>query len=368
MFTNNMSYRHALDDFRRERSKAALQEFWATFTGKDADLLQFDEISKRLHATIKSEIGLQSIKVNDIIGSVGRYHDFNKNFLPLRDNDIFRWAQVKAVMTDAGSVGVPPISVYKLGDGYFVLDGNHRVSIAKQMGFEEIEAYVTEIKTKVPFTADMSATDLILEEEYLNFLEDTRIDDIFPDASFKLSFVHQYELLKEHISMHQYYMGIEQNREVPWEEAVRHWYEVVYMPVVKVIRELELLHEFPNRTETDLYLWVLDHQGQLQKEYGWQIRTDIAASDLIKNEGKTPQISPLRGMHHVDEVIDGAITQKISFEPPLLGLKDDNLIQDILVAIRRFDVGWQALEQAIIFSNLFGGVIRGIHVCDKDGG
>ena len=362
MVAEKITYKDALEDFRRERSKASLQGFWASITGKNLNLFRFDEISEKLRATVKTERGLQNIYLKDIVGSVGRYHDFNRDFLPLIDNDMHRWASVKTAMIGNSGVGVPPISVYKLGDAYFVLDGNHRVSIAKQMGFDQIEAYVTEIKTKAPFSTHMSPTDLIIEEEYLKFLEETQIEKIIPQINLKLSFTNLYDLLKEHIYVHQYYMGIEQNRAISYEEGLIHWYETIYLPVVETIRELGVLRSFPEQTETDMYLWILDHQSQLQEEYGLPIRTDLAADDLAKQEGKKSLIGESRAIHHIEGILEEEPSERVMFDKSLQGKNDEYLVNDMLVTLSGLDTGWLALEQAIIFSNLVGGRIRGLHI------
>lgn len=367
MVAEKITYKDALEDFRRERSKASLQGFWASITGKNLNLFRFDEISEKLRASAKTDRGLQNIYLKDIVGSVGRYHDFNRDFLPLVDDDIHRWASVKTAMIGNSGGGVPPISVYKLGDSYFVLDGNHRVSIAKQMGFDQIEAYVTEIKTRAPFSPHMSPTDLIIEEEYLKFLEETQIEKIIPQINLKLTFTNLYELLKEHINVHRYYMGIEQNRPIPYEESLVHWYETIYLPVVTIIRELGVLRSFPQQTETDMYLWILDHQSQLQEEYGLQVRTELAADDLAKQEGKESLVGELRAIHQIDEVLEETPSESFLFEKSLQGLKDDNLVNDMLVTLSGLDRDWLALEQAIIFSNLVGGRIRGLHIKKENG-
>ena len=280
-----VEFNYALEDFRKARSKAELQRLWALITGRTVGLLPYDEITQRLHATGFSSKGLMEIPVDAIVGSVNRYQDFNHNFLPLHDADRQRWASVKAVMTSPGSAGLPPIRVYKLGDAYFVLDGNHRVSIAKEMGLKQVEAYVTEIRPKVPLSPEDSPEDIILKEEYADFLVETHIDKILPDANLQLTFPGLYETLLEHIRVHRYYMGIEQSREIPWNEAVRDWYEKVYLPIVKIIREQHILQAFPERTETDLYLWILDHQTYMQDEIGWPIRPEKAASDFVAERG-----------------------------------------------------------------------------------
>ena len=233
---SKIEYSRALEDFRQARSKARLQHLLAAITGESLDLLRFDEITQKMHGLGLSSKGLHEIPIDAIVGSVNRYQDFDRNFLPLHDSDVERWANVKAAMTTPGSMGLPPILVYKIGEVYFVLDGNHRVSIARQMGIELIEAYVTEIKTRVPITQDDSPDDIILKAEYSDFLENTGIDKILPDVKFEVTFPGQYPILEEHIKVHRHFMGLEQQREIPWNEAVWHWYDNVYKTIIEIIR------------------------------------------------------------------------------------------------------------------------------------
>ncbi len=179
--TSLSEYRTALEDFLRARQKAEVQHLWASLTGRSDQLLEYDDITQKLHARGFSSKGVQEIPVDAIVGSVNRFQDFNRDFMPLYDEDRERWARVKAAMTSPGSAGLPPIRVYKLGDAYFVLDGNHRVSIAREMGIDTIEADVTEIRSKVPLSPEDSPSDLILKVEYVDFLEKTMIDKIVPE-------------------------------------------------------------------------------------------------------------------------------------------------------------------------------------------
>ena len=99
---SRIEYSKALEDFRRARAKARLQHLWASITGESHDLLVYDEITQKMHTLGQSSKGIQDIPVDAIIGSVNRYQDFDRNFLPLRDDDEERWANVKAVMTTPG--------------------------------------------------------------------------------------------------------------------------------------------------------------------------------------------------------------------------------------------------------------------------
>jgi len=363
-----VEFNRALEDFRKARSKAELQRLWGLITGKTDKLLPYDEITKRLHATGFSSKGLMEIPVDAIVGSVNRYQDFNHNFLPLHDEDRQRWATVKAMMTSPGSAGLPPIRVYKLGDAYFVLDGNHRVSIAKEMGIEMVEAYVTEIRPKVTLSPDDSPEDIILKEEYADFLVETQTDRILSEANLQLTFPGLYEILLEHIKVHRYYMGIEQSREIPWDEAVRDWYEKVYLPVVRVIREQGLLNEFPERTETDLYLWILDHQTYIQQEVGWPIRPEKAASDLIAEQGKKVggffrNIWGKTGQSLTEPRYD----KRVRLNPrDLRDNRGANLFMDILVAISGVGKSWLALDQAIQLAEMEQADVRGLIVVPNE--
>lgn len=349
------TYRQALEDFRRARSKAAMQRFWAGIQGRSLDLLPYDEISTKLRAVSQTDRGLQQVPLKDIVGSVSRLQDFDRNFLPLRDDDIYRWAGVKTAMTSPHSTGVPPISLYQIGDAYFVLDGNHRVSIAKEMGMETIEAYVTEIKTKVPISSNLTSDELILKTAYVNFLEDTQIDHFLPGVDFSLHLVENYPLLKEHITVHQYYMGIENKRPVSFEEAALHWFDTIYSPVITIIESSGLHHAFRDLTLTDLYLWLLDQQNTLQEDLGIDVRPENVLDYAADKEG----IQPSSGWSTAEEQI---LQVLLRTEDQPQNPYQDCLFQHVTVALSDEDPDWIALEQAIMVNRCPGGAIRGVHV------
>ncbi len=365
-----IEYSKAIEDFRNARAKARLQHLWASVTGKSDELLQYDEITKKMHIKGLSSKGVKEIPIEAIVGSVNRYQDFDKNFLPLRDEDMQRWARVKTVMTSPGSPGLPPISVYKLGDAYFVLDGNHRVSIAKQMDLEKIEAHITEIKTKVALSPEDTPEEIILKSEYSDFLESTNIDEIIPGVEMKLTFPGQYSTLEEHINVHRHYLGIEQEREIPWKEAVLSWYENVYHPIIEIIREQNILTEFPRLTETDLYIWILDHQTYMEDELGWSIRPEKAVADLVEEKDRRFVGILRRGLYNILHFLlpmQLEIDSKIGESKNNKNVEAGNLFKDILVATNGREESWIALEQGIIFAELEGAEVRGL-IVEKNNG
>jgi nucleotide-binding universal stress UspA family protein len=363
------SFLAAVQDFQRARRQAALQDIMARLTGKSVDLLSFEDVRQKLKA--KGIVGqrLEDIPLDAIVGSVGRYADFTRSFLPRQDSDQERWARVKAAATDLG--GLPPIEVYQIGEVYFVRDGNHRVSVAREVGAPEIQAYVTEVRTRVPLSPDVQPDDLIVKAEHADFLERTRLDEIRPEADLSVTVTGQYQALEEHIEVHRYCMGLEQEREIAYEEAVGHWYDEVYLPVVRVIRERGILRDFPGRTETDLYLWLSEHRAALEKELGWEIETEVAATDLAAQLSPRPQ----RVVARVGEkVLDAVTPDELEAGPPpgkwrrerLVSRQADRLFVDILVPVNGEETGWYALEQALEVARREGARVHGLHVVPSE--
>jgi hypothetical protein len=182
--------------------------------------------------------------------------------------------------------GLEPIEVYKIGDVYFVLDGNHRVSVARQMESETIEAYVTEFRSPVEIKPDDDYADVCLRAEYNELIEDTKLDAVYPGIEIAVTVPGRYQEIEGHIQVHRYYLGLEEKREISLEEASLSWVENVYLPVVEVIRELNILEDFPGRTETDLYLWLKKHQLELEEALDRDVGDETAALDLRNEFGK----------------------------------------------------------------------------------
>src|SRR5688500_7457685 len=140
MSPDQYKFQLAIQDFQAARQKAAIQEVLARITGKSNQLLSYEEVADKLKLRARTDRGVQHIPLDAIVGSVGRDTDFTRAFLPLRAVDHQRWANAKAAMEDGA--GLPPIEVYKVGEVYFVMDRNHRGSIARQEESSSIEANV----------------------------------------------------------------------------------------------------------------------------------------------------------------------------------------------------------------------------------
>jgi nucleotide-binding universal stress UspA family protein len=367
MAADGHSLVEAIDDFKRMRFRAKVEQVLARLKGESADLLEYDQVRKQLRARGQVRRGLQDVPIDAIVGSVGRYTDFTRSFLPRLDDDLARWAKVKIAMSDLA--GLPPIELYQVGEAYFVLDGNHRISVARQLGATHIQAYVTEIQTRVPLSPDVRPEDLVVKAEYAAFLDRTQLDRIRPEAALSVSVPGQYRKLEEHISVHHYFMGLDQKRKIPYEEAVGHWYDTVYLPVVQVIREQDILRDFAGRTETDLYLWILEHRAVLGQDLHWEIEPETAAQDLVDRFSSRPG----RVVARVGERLSQAVVPRAVAAGPPPGIwredvrrRGDRLFTDVLVAISGTAGGWDAVEQALRVGQREGGRLIGLHVVPTD--
>ena len=265
----------AANDFERARRKAFFNDLVSVFSGRPNWLLAFEEVRGALPFEGQVYKGMQEVPVSQIVGSVDRYHDFDRAFLPTQAKTRPRWESIdRAALSD---VTLPPVQLYKVGDIYFVKDGNHRVSVARERGVEYIDAEVIELRTRVPLTSSTSPQDLLMLGEYSRFLEATQLDTLRPGVDIRFSALGRYDQLLDHISAHRWYMGIEQNRPIEWQEAVLDWYDNIYMPLVKVIEETQILRDFPGRTAGDLYLWIMDHRWYLREATGEDVGPQQAA-------------------------------------------------------------------------------------------
>ncbi len=262
-----MNYAEGINVFQGARRRAFWQEVLGLLRGKPAELLSFDDIKTRLRLREESYKGLQDVPLERIVGSVGRYRDFTSSFLPKGSTSQDRWSRVYAQVHSME--GVPPIELYKVDDVYFVRDGNHRVSVARQLGAKTIQAHVTELPTPVDLEPGMTQQQLDAAVAYAAFLEETGLKRMRPHHQpMQLSEPSRYNELLGHIYLHQNIMEHTRGTGVTFEEAAADWYDQVYRPAVTLIRKYDVLGQLPKRTEADLYLWMVDHLREVREEYG----------------------------------------------------------------------------------------------------
>lgn len=253
-------------DFSRARLMASLRATLATLRGETNQLLTFDEVREKLRVGGPIYRGIQQVPLSKIVGSVDRYHDFDRAFLPLNDRLADRWRSINRAFYQ--DVSLPPVLLYKVDDAYFVVDGHHRVSVAREHGQTYIDADVRQCSVSVPVGANVTADDLISLGQQVEFYERTHINQLRPNNNILVTVLGGYDRMLEHIAVHRYFMGLDFNRDISTEEAVSHWYDQVYATIVTVLDRNHVSQAFPRRTLSDVYLWVLDHQHFLAAEHG----------------------------------------------------------------------------------------------------
>lgn len=276
----------ARSDFERARFKAFMNRMWSTLSGKPTSLISYDEIKEKLRIGGPIYRGVQTVRLDQIAGSLNRYHEFDRAFLPATDTLATRWQSVNRAFYR--EISLPPVVLYKVGQVYFVVDGHHRVSVAREQGQLYIEAEVRECSTRIDITPELRTEDLEILENEVHFIERTSLDRLRSDSQIKITIPDGFDRMLEHIAVHRYFMGLDLQRDISEEDAVVDWYDTVYMPIVQVIRDTDILQEFPEKTEGDLYLWVLDHQHYLVSQEGSALQPpEEAARDFFEDEEKS---------------------------------------------------------------------------------
>jgi hypothetical protein len=247
--------------FQESRRKALLEAILDGIRRQPTDMLAFEAVRVCLNVHGQVALGHQVVSVDHIIGSEGRYSDFDRRFLPRTEAVEARWRSIERAMDRL--IDLPPVDLWKISDVYFVRDGNHRVSVARWMGQRHIDALVTELLVDVPLTPDLSVRTLLFAEEYSDFLEWTNLHVLRPDQRIEFSELGGYLELVRHINAYRYSLGQQLGRPIDRDEAVAGWYDSVYLPIVQVIRAQHAIKRFPGRTEADLYRWVMDNRAAM---------------------------------------------------------------------------------------------------------
>lgn len=274
------------DDFNKARNKALFHEIQNFLNPDKGRLLSFHDVKKILKPKNEVYAGMQTVPIEKIVGSEGRYQDFDNHFLPRTSNLRHRWQRVdEARLTD---VVLPPIQLYEIGGLYFVRDGNHRVSVAKAQGVDYIDAEVislqSEIKLKTNITPESLLSEVISYEKRIFYIE-TGFGDLTEYWNLDFTSPGQYDVIYNHILVHKYYINSSIQTEIPFNDAILSWFHNVYQPVMHVIKKHHLLRKFRNRTASDLYVWIIKQWDELKHKYGVEYTLDEATRNIAGNNG-----------------------------------------------------------------------------------
>jgi len=202
-------------------------------------------------------LGIQAVPLDKIVGSVGRYKDFNRKFRLKKDRPSARFERVLDAFKN--KIILPPITAYQIKNEYYVLDGNHRVSAANKLGYEFIDAHIIE------FLPSKNTLENIIYREKSAFLAKTKVPD-----TIDLTEVGRYDRLLKQIEEHHEYLVQTVDDKVDYYVAAMDWYRTIFKPLVTIIKNSRLDRPFSKRTASDLYSYISNHQwvrGR-EREYG----------------------------------------------------------------------------------------------------
>ncbi|MCL4870725.1 MAG: hypothetical protein KJ063_17330 [Anaerolineae bacterium] len=306
----------ALTHFERARQRADREAFLGRLTGKDTRLLPFEGIRANLRQQSPMYRGIQEVPICQVIGSVGRYKEFTRSYLPLSDSLRERWVGVESL---ALTRGWPPIELYQVGNAYFIKDGNHRAAVARQLEMETIEAHVWQFPSDVEIGPNDTVESVLIRLGEERFMVDTGLNEMFPDHGIRFTTPGRHTDLLAQIEELRGKLSQIDEEDIPYPKAVALWYELIYLPTVQIIRDSTLLDDFPGRTEADLFVWMVTHQEQLSEAYGeFNNLADLAAKLAERyREGSLGKMSRrLRGLFGYETL------------PPLEGLTEPEEIGD----------------------------------------
>ncbi|GAB3481976.1 chromosome partitioning protein ParB [Amycolatopsis cihanbeyliensis] len=253
-------------DFLRARRRQVLSRL-ATWLRREPDdvniMLPYHEVVDALGFLSERRIGLRVIKLDTIVGSVDRGRDFDRRFRPTSGRVRERWERL-ALATRRGE-SIPPIEVYRVGELHFISDGHHRVSVAHAARLSTIDAYVTEVRTKLDPGGIRYRGDLIVKDYRRLFLERVPLTGQ-SRAAILVTDPWDYAQLGEHVEAWGFRLMQDEGSFADRATVAARWYEEEYLPVVGMLRQADMIGD---RTETEAYMWVASERYRLIRTHRW---------------------------------------------------------------------------------------------------
>jgi len=267
----------AQTDFSRARRSRVLDRLAARMRREPADfhvILPFEEVVEALGYRGERPLGLQTITLDSIVGTVGRVRDFDRRFRPTSRRTRKRWERM-ATASRRGEA-FPPIDVYRIGDVHFVKDGHHRVSIARAQGLPDIDAYVTDVFTELGADRKITLRDLPLKSHERLFFERVSLPSE-ARQQIKLDDETGFAMLAEQVEAWGFRLIQELREPLDRREVAERWFRDEYQPVVAMLREADLIGK---RTETEAYMAISGQRYMLLRTHAW----DDAVIERLRRE------------------------------------------------------------------------------------
>ena len=270
-------------DFGRARRRRAMSQIAARLRreGDLSTILPFEEVVRALGRREERSLGLQTIELDSIVGTVDRGREFDRRFRPTTGRVRPRWERINTAQRKGQSM--PPIDVYRIGELHFVKDGHHRVSVARALGFDVIDAYVTEIVTEMGAGREIKMSDLPLKSHQRLFFERVPLP-ADARAEIKLSDEWRYAALAEAIEAWGFRVSQDRGELMSRSVVAEEWYDDEYRPVVEMLREADLVRR--GMTDTEAYMRVAHLRYLILRTHEW----DDTVIDAVRRDLEAPGI------------------------------------------------------------------------------
>ena len=267
-------------DFSRARRARLLADIGRRMRREPDDvalMLPFEEVVEALGRTGQHDVGLQVVPLDAIVGTVDRAVDFDRGLRPTSARLRSRWERIASAQRRGEAL--PPVSLFKIGDLYFVRDGHHRVSVAKMLGRSDIDAYVTEVETRVPLDSETRLSDLPLKDHERLFFERVPLPH---DARDRIQVTDPWDFgrLAEAVEAWGFRAMQERGAFMDRAEVARHWFADEYEPVSTMLREGRLMAD--GETETDGYMRVAGDRYRVLRTHEWsnEVLDELRRADV----------------------------------------------------------------------------------------
>jgi hypothetical protein len=253
-------------DFNRARRRRILSRLANRLRREPSDfnlILPFEEVVEALGRRGERSLGLQTIELDSIVGTVDRAREFDRRFLPTSERVRPRWERLATAQRKGAEI--PPIEVYRIGEQHFVKDGHHRVSVARALGYKDIDAYVTEVQTEVGAGREITLKDLPLKSHERLFYERVPLP-ANARQRIQLSDRWRYAGLAEGVEAWGFRAMQARKQFMSRPEVAEAWFQEEYEPVVEMLREAGLLGR---GTETEAYMRVATLRYLLLRTHEW---------------------------------------------------------------------------------------------------
>jgi hypothetical protein len=250
------------------------------------DLLTLDEATERLRPFARRYLGIRPIRVESVVGTDSRGGDFDRDFRARRRDVRERRRRVHEAFPEGN---FPPIQVYKLGDAYFVIDGHHRVALAREQRREWIDAEVIELTARWHLNPDADPLELVHAEQERLFMVESGLAEVRPDVQIRFSRAVGYRQLLETIQVHGYGLLVDAERPLNRSGIALDWYSRIYLPTVHQLEDIGLYEALcPGATVSDRFLWAYEQRRELSVEHGPQQLAE-AAYRALEAQSRRPR-------------------------------------------------------------------------------